>query len=94
MTDKNAPLTADETTGLRVAGFEVVHRDQLHQDAHRLDAAEHRSRDLLEVLGEVREEVASAHQALRSASADQALAALTVLLERLDDELDAEEVEQ
>ena len=50
MTEKNRPpLPADQMTGLRVAGWHVVHEDRLHEEAHRLavevaraDKAEHR----------------------------------------------------
>jgi len=103
---KRPPLTADEMTGLRVAGFSVVHDDRLHEDAHRLaealDAvlkAESRVRTAGHVLASIGAEAAEVLADLRAGRVDQALPALVLVVERLEDEGEffaaaAEEVEQ
>ena len=97
MTDvKRPPLTADEVTGLRVAGFHVVPEDRLHEEAHRLavetaraDKAESRVRTAGHVLRSIAGEALEVLDALRAGSVDQALPALALVVERLEDEADA-----
>lgn len=93
---KRPPLTADEMTGLRVAGFHVVPEDRLHEEAHRLavetaraDKAESRVRLAGHVLRSVAGEALEVLDALRAGSVDQALPALALVVERLEDEADA-----
>ena len=103
---KRPPLTADETTGLKVAGFHVVHEDELHQrDYHlaaataRADKAESRVRTAGQVIASIGAEAAEVLADLRAGRVDQALPALVLVVERLEDEGEffaaaAEEVEQ
>lgn len=103
---KRPPLTADETTGLKVAGFHVLHEDELHQrDYHlaaataRADKAESRVRTAGHVLASIGAEAAEVLADLRAGRVDQALPALVLVVERLEDEGEffaaaAEEVEQ
>ena len=93
---KRPPLTADEMTGLRVAGFHVVPEDRLHEEAHRLavetaraDKAENRVRWAGHVLRSIAGEALEVLDALRAGSVDQALPALALVVERLEDEADA-----
>jgi hypothetical protein len=90
---KRPPLTADETTGLKVAGFHVVHEDELHErDYHlaaataRADKAESRVRTAGHVLASIAAEAAEVLADLRAGEVDQALGALTLVVERLEDE--------
>lgn len=97
MTDTNRPpLPADQLTGLRVAGWHVVHEHRLHEDAHRLaaevargDRAESRVRVAGHVLRSIAEESLEVLDALRAGSVDQALPALALVVERLEDEAEA-----
>ena len=103
---KRPPLTADEMTGLRVAGFSVVHDDRLHERDHQLaeataraDKAEGRVRTAGHVLASIGAEAAEVLADLRAGRVDQALPALVLVVERLEDEGEffaaaAEEVEQ
>ena len=93
---KRPPLTADEMTGLRVAGFHVVPEDRLHEEAHRLavetaraDKAESRVRIAGHVIRSIAGEALEVLDALRARSVDQALPALALVVERLEDEADA-----
>ena len=97
MTETNRPpLPADQMTGLRVAGWHVVSDDTLHKEAHRLavevaraDKAESRVRIAGRVLSSLALEALEVLDALRAGSVDQALPALTLVVERLEDEADA-----
>jgi hypothetical protein len=97
VTEKNRPpLPADQMTGLRVAGWHVVHEDRLHEEAHRLavevaraDKAESRVRTAGHVLRSIAGEALEVLDALRAGSVDQALPALALVVERLEDEADA-----
>lgn len=103
---KRPPLTADEMTGLRVAGFSVVHDDRLHERDHQLaevqaraDKAQSRVRTAGHVLASIGAEAAEVLADLRAGRVDQALPALVLVVERLEDEGEffaaaAEEVEQ
>lgn len=94
MTQTNRPpLPADQLTGLRVAGWHVVHEDERHEAAHRLaaevaraDKAEHRAALAGIVLRSIGEEALDALDALRAGSVDQALPTLTLVVERLEAE--------
>ena len=96
MTDvKRPPLTADEMTGLRVAGFHVVPEDRLHEEAHRLavetaraDKAESRVRMAGEAFGGILALVSDDIAAATSgATADDLLLRLGTLREQLVDEV-------
>ena len=91
---KRPPLTADEVTGLRVAGFSVVADDQLHEEAHRLavetaraDKAESRVRLAGDVFASLADLVAESLAAVTDGSTvDDLLLRLRTLREQLLDE--------
>lgn len=91
---KRPPLTADEMTGLRVAGFHVVPEDRLHEDAHRLavetaraDKAESRVRLAGDVFASLADLVAESLEAAADGSTvDDLLLRLGTLREQLLDE--------
>ena len=95
MTDKNRPpLPADQLTGLRVAGWHLVHEDARHEEAHRTaaesaraDKAEHRAALAGTVLRSIAAEIRDAVVAVTDGSTvDDQLLRLNAVLERLEAE--------